>query len=132
MNRLKASDPNITFSINFNEDCVINGNATDLFFDKTRPAPVMPRFYSVDRTDIHYQIEFGWDPIGYMYVYGEDLDQLTVPQVGVTLPCSFQVESMRDPSYRSGIVLLISIGIGIGIFNFELDRKIPEILGIRI
>ena len=79
--------------------------ATNLMTEGVRVNSINP---ATVRTDIHYQIEFGWDPIGYMYVYGEDLDQLTVPQVGVTLPCSFQVESMRDPSYRSGIVLFFS------------------------
>lgn len=95
--------PNIDFNISFNDGCLVDSNATDLYFDKTVPAPVMPRFYSIDRSDQHYQIEFGWDTVGYMYVFG-NLSNLVVPQMLLSMPCAYELDanSIRFINYRSG------------------------------
>ena len=87
-------------------DCIFDGDATKLVYDQKIPAPVLPRFYSIDRTDDNYNIEFGWDTIGYMYVFG---DFLSVPQMQVSMPCEIELNpnKTRIINYRSGKVMKI-------------------------
>ena len=104
---IDSGNYDIDYNITFNEGCAIQPIATELFFDTTIPAPVLPRFYSIDRNaaNDHYNIEFGWDTIGYMYVFG-DFNNLHVPQMLITMPCPYELqqESIVFVNYRSGNV----------------------------
>ena len=96
-------NPTIDFAIKFNTECSTTVNMTDMEFDRIFAAPVMPRFFSIDRNDAHYQIEFGWDTIGYMYVFG-NMSQLIIPNLLLGMPCAVVLDanSTHIVSYKSG------------------------------
>ncbi|CAG5099589.1 Oidioi.mRNA.OKI2018_I69.XSR.g16592.t2.cds [Oikopleura dioica] len=89
------------------ENAAVLGQADDneFIFKQRVPAAVLPRFYSVDRlTSKNYEIEFGWDSIGYLYAYG-DLENVSVPQTILATPQAFNLTGTTFISYKNDILV---------------------------
>ena len=72
-------------------------------FKQRVPAAVLPRFNSVERLSSRaYEIEFGWDSLGYMFVYG-DLYNVSIGQTILATPEDFILEGSTFISYKNGL-----------------------------
>ncbi|CBY11049.1 unnamed protein product [Oikopleura dioica] len=89
------------------ENAAVLGQAADNEFEfKQRvPAAVLPRFNSVDRLSSKaYEIEFGWDSLGYLFVYG-DLYNVSIGQTILATPEDFTLEGSTFISYKNDILV---------------------------